>query len=134
MDTFWLIRSRWDYLAFSALFVWAFVGLGVVAYGLSHVYTLLGFDALATIALLVFVQAIGVVILASGMSVLVPLATIYGSRHHDHLDPGPRYHLAALVFGPIVGLHYLYRTADHVQFQKRTDLTIEIDGSATKPE
>lgn len=127
METFWLLRSRWDYFAFSALFVWAFVGLGVVAYGLGHVYTLLGFDVLATIALMVFAHAVGVVILACGLSILVPLATIYGSRHHDHLDPGPRYHLAALVFGPIVGLHYLDRTTAVVGFQKPSDLVLEVD-------
>lgn len=134
MERYWSIRSRWDYFAFIPLFVWTFVGISIVAYGLAHVLSMIGADFLATVATLVFAQALGMVILSTGLSVLVPLATIYGSAHHEHLDPGLRYHLAALVFGPFVGLHYLDRTTDRVQFQKRTDLMKEFDGSASETE
>lgn len=132
METYWTIRSRWDYFAFIALFVWTFVGLGIVAYGLARVFSMFGADFLFTVASMVFAQSVGLVSLGVGLSVLVPLATIYGSAHHDHLDPGSFYHLAALVFGPLVGLHYLDRTTDDIRFQKQTDLMKEIDGSTNR--
>lgn len=132
MERYWTIRSQWDYFAFIAVFVWTFVGLSSVAYGLARIFSTFGADFLVAVAIMVFALSVGMVILGGSLSVLVPLATIYGSVHHDHLEPGPFYHLAALVFGPFVGLHYLNRTTDDIRFQKQTDLMKEFERSTSR--
>lgn len=93
---FWKTQSLWDYFAFIAVLQWVAFGATIISLALSA-------DLLASFFVLVTLAF-------NFMAVLTPLATIFGSRKHNHLNPGGLYHLAAFFIGPIVGVHYLYRT------------------------
>lgn len=92
---FWEIRSKWDYLAFPALLQWVLVAGAVAALALPK-------D--------VFIALFMGVLVMNALASLSVLAVGFGSRSHDHLDPGWLYILSALFFGPVVGVHYLWRT------------------------
>ena len=62
-----------------------------------------GFDSVA-------VPAFMAVMALSALTILTVLATWRGSRAHHHLSPGVPYHVLAVLFGPVVGVHYLWRT------------------------
>lgn len=98
---FWHLRSRWDCFAFIAVVMWVLLG-AAAALGLSSAV----YPPAAEYALLPLIAAV----LVGYATPLVALATWRGSRSHDHLTPGWLYHLAALLFGHFVGVHYLWRT------------------------
>lgn len=98
---FWTVRSRWDYFAFIAVAQWVMVGIAVMSFFVAFVWEpFIG----------VTYVSIGLVYGVNLLAWLAVLSTAFGSKRHPHLDPGGLYHLTALLFGPIVGVHYLYRT------------------------
>lgn len=99
--TFWTIRSRWDYFAFVAPVQWLCFGVGFASLAV-------GFETGIGVGLLA-----GIVL--NTLSFVVVLSTWLGSHHHDHLSPSRWYHFGAIIFGPLVGLHYLHRTGREVE-------------------
>lgn len=98
---FWHVRSRWDYFAFIAVGQWGALAVAALLGAGSLFYS-----PLSSFAAILLVP----VITANYLAWLTVLSTVLGSKRHPHLSPGWLYHLAALFFGPIVGVHYLYRT------------------------
>lgn len=98
MGRLFTIRSFWDLFALPALAAWLTVAVSLVA--------------LATGAIEAYSWLIVAGYGLSSISVVTPLATVFGSKRHDHLSPGTLYHVAAFFLGPVVGLHYLLRTRD----------------------
>lgn len=93
---FWKVRSAWDLFAFPSLLQWP---VGVLAF----VTAVAGLRSVS-VALFMAVMAL------SGFSLLTVVATVMGSKQHGHMAPGIGYHLTALIAGPVVGVHYLWRT------------------------
>lgn len=101
---FWNRGSRWDFFAMIAVVQWYSVALAIPA--------LIAYSAGSTWGLMFLYLFAGVALVCNAFAWLVPLATVFGSKHHPQMKPGFFYHLAGLFFGPIVGVHYLLRTRD----------------------
>jgi len=99
---FWNVRSKWDYFSFLAVVQWCLGGLALVALGIGTVV-----PDVAIVGGLLLVAAMFI----NATTPLVVFSTWRGAKHHEHLAPSRLYHVAAVFFGPIVGVHYLRRTA-----------------------
>lgn len=103
---FWRIRSRWDYAALPSLLLWVF-GVALV---ITRVL-IFGFADASPLLLDFSVALFGLpYLLFFFTSPLAVLAVVYGSGHHEHLDPGLVYEICSFLLAPITGVHYLYRT------------------------
>ena len=93
---FWKVRSKWDWLAFPSLLQWP-------ALAFAFVTAIAGLKDVS-------VAAFMAVFALNALSLLAILAVAMGSKHHEHMSPGIGYNLATILFAPVIGVHYLWRT------------------------